>query len=197
VPDTDNTPHRDEADAKAWFYLDHWRDIEQWASLRGAAASLLDGLLLELGPKVEALAEELGGTYVTHGVEGGAYPGFGLRRTGWARSGLNCVSIVIQWERNKLLKPGANQWPFVAVLVDEPIKRSTRAALSGALGSARKQFGRNDPADDWLLWDYVSRTATRTPFPQKPLARRRLSGSAMSGTPLLQLSMGFRHLNGD
>ena len=39
-------PPRDDADAKAWFYLDRRRDIEERAGLRSDAAELFDRYLI-------------------------------------------------------------------------------------------------------------------------------------------------------
>ena len=53
-------PDRDDADAKAWFYLDNRTDLETWAALRTDASALLDRYLVALAPTFEELAEELG-----------------------------------------------------------------------------------------------------------------------------------------
>lgn len=54
---------RDDADAKAWFYLDRRRDIEEWADTRPDAAELFDRYLTALASVFEQLADELDAEY--------------------------------------------------------------------------------------------------------------------------------------
>ncbi|MBC9227654.1 hypothetical protein GL325_15105 [Aeromicrobium sp. 636] len=155
MSDPNPPANRDDADAKAWFYLDHWRDVEEWASLRADAARLLETRLLELGPEVEALGEEFQAATIVSDVESGNFPGYGLHRPEWNAIGYGGVSVVIQWERTKLLKPGSNQWPYVAVQVDGSVKSTALHTLAEGLSDVSKQFGGNRHSSTWPLWEYV------------------------------------------
>lgn len=112
-----HTPARDDADAKAWFYLDHRDDIETWAALRSDARQLLDKHLVGVADEMAELADQFGVELDTGDLESGSKPRAGPRRQSWHYNGIADVSVVVQWERARLLTPGSNEWPWVAVRV--------------------------------------------------------------------------------
>ena len=84
---------RDNADAKAWFYLDRRLDIEAWAGLRSDAAELFDRYLITLAPDFERLADELDAEYDTRLNDGAKFRWLGLRRASWEGFGLDAATI--------------------------------------------------------------------------------------------------------
>lgn len=76
-------PPRDDADAKAWFYLDRRRDIEEWAGLRSDAAELLDRYLITQAPDFERLADEFDAEYDTQPNDDAKFRWLGPRRASW------------------------------------------------------------------------------------------------------------------
>src|SRR3954453_19836437 len=149
VPDPITLPEREDADAKAWFFLDHRQDIETWAALRDDASRLVDRYLVALAPTFEELAVELDAEpeFGEDLESGGQWPTLGLRRTSWRYHGVADLSVVVEWERPRLLKPGPrNQWPFVAVRMprtqEDPQRRrevvEAVGAVHGQLKGGRK-----------------------------------------------------------
>lgn len=139
MDDLDAAP-RSELDARAWFYLDHRRDIEEWAGLRAEARQLLHTRLLGLGPLVEQLATDMGAQPYEADLEPGDRPRIGLRREAWVWNG-HQVAVVVEWQYAKLLNPeAANQWPYVAVRNDgggaDPARRQH---LERALADLRRE----------------------------------------------------------
>ena len=146
---------RNPTDARAWFYLDHRDDIETWAALRDDARDLLEGHLLTLEGAVGDLAAELDAEPFTADLDDGAWPRFGLRAPHWTFGGTQDVSVVLEWERSALLRPGPNEWPFVAVRLEEARKATNRwAELHSALAPARKAFA-GEANRPWPIWRYV------------------------------------------
>lgn len=119
-------PDRDDADAKAWFYLDNRADIEVWAALRADGRQVLDRYLVAAAPLIEELAEALGAEPDGGEVETGAWPRTGLRRTSWQHEGVHDVRIVVGWDRATLLTPGRNEWPWVGVCLPSDLADSER-----------------------------------------------------------------------
>ena len=150
---------RDDADAKAWFYLDHRADIEAWAALRDQGRQLVDKHLVGVAAAIEGLAEEFNAEFEINDLEAGPWPQVGLRRSSWLYEGVADVSVVVQWERARMLTPGSNEWPYVAVRLapdlagDERRKSVTeamklpRARLSG-YASRTHPFWRYVPLPD-------------------------------------------------
>lgn len=157
-----SAPHRDPADAKAWFYLDHRDDIEAWAALRSEARQLVDDQLVRLAVELRELAEEVGAEFEAADLEAGSWPRVGLRRSQWEQGGLADAAIVVAWERARLLTPGGNEWPYIAVRVPEGIDEARRSLLMSAMKSVRGQLGghssRNLP-----FWRYVECQAPLDP----------------------------------
>lgn len=149
-----HTGARDIADAKAWFYLDHRDDIETWAALRREARELLDRHLVGLSAPVGELAEELNAELETEDLESGSWPRIALRRAIWQHHGIHDVTVTVQWERARLLAPGSNEWPYVAVRVPSDADESRRRLINEAMKPVRRaldgQISRSFPC-----WNYV------------------------------------------
>jgi hypothetical protein len=68
------------------------------------------------------------------------------------------LSIVLEWERPRLLKPARNQWPFVAVRMprsqQDQQRRSQVVQATGAVHAQLKGGGKVDPP--WPYWRYVT-----------------------------------------
>jgi len=155
-----NRPGRDDADAKAWFYLDHRRDIEEWANLRGEGAALLERYLYGLEPAVQALADDLGADVEYGDTEAGENPRFGLYKPRWAHGDVVDVVVMIEWEAKKLLRGTYNQWPWVGVRLNgSPGAKERWDALAAALAPARKAL-KAEMHDPWPIWRYVEPAAT-------------------------------------
>jgi hypothetical protein len=156
MPDT--PPPRDEADAKAWFYLDHWRDIEEWAALRQEARLLLNRHLLDLSSCFEQLTAELDAEEASD-LEDDNWRWLGLRRRSWRRTGIQNASIGLQWYPEKLFAPGdANEWPFIAVYVEaEDEGHEVRRAITNELAGARSRLAGRQTTN-YPLWRYVRPT---------------------------------------
>lgn len=147
-------PLRRGEDAKAWFYLEHRRDIEAWAVLRQDAAAVVHDWLLALGPAVQVMADELGCEYEEVDLEDGPFPRFGLWRPAWQPGGGHDLSVVIEWERDALLTPGPNCWPFVAVRSEQSKADKDRwRQLTFALTAPRVNL-RAERDKPWPLWRY-------------------------------------------
>ena len=147
-------PDRRDDDAKAWFYLDHRRDIEAWIALRDDAAEVFHAHLLALEPAVQTMADSLGCEMETVDVPDGAWPRFGLWRPGWQTGGVRDLSVAIEWQRAALLVPGANCWPFVGVRSEGVEKDRQRwTELVAVLAPARAQL-RAAKSRPWPLWRY-------------------------------------------
>jgi len=149
------TAARDEADAKAWFYLDHRHDIETWVSLRAAARQLLDNYLIGVTALLEDFAEDVNAAVETHDLESGSWPRGELRRSSWLHKGIPDVSIVIEWERARLLTPGSNEWPYIAVRLPlDAADDVRRRQISDAMKPLRSQLkGSSSPR--FPFWRYV------------------------------------------
>ena len=154
---------RDPEDAKAWFYLDHRDDIEAWKALRPDARELLDKHLVGLDTQVEELAEELGVEPATEQLEAGSWPRAGLRRPTWQHRGMGDVGVVIEWERARLLTPGSNEWPYVAVRrVGEGADDGLRQRFNEAMKPIRARLG-GKASRNFPFWRYVSSEAPVDP----------------------------------
>lgn len=158
MPDPTTLPQPDDVDAKAWFYLNHRRDIETWVALRDDASQLVDRYLVALAPTFEELAVELDAEpELGDDLESGQWPTLGLRRQAWRHLGVADLSVVIEWERPRLLKPGRNQWPFVAVRMPRTQEdQRRRREVIHAVGSIHAQLKSGRKADvPWPYYRYV------------------------------------------
>lgn len=157
---------RDPVDAKAWFYLDHRADIEEWAALRGAGRDLVDRHLIALAADVEGLAAENGAKQYVHDLDpDGRFPRVGLGRATWQHGGHQDVTVVLEWERTALLVPkSSNPWPYVAVRVarrQEDVVR--RQAVFDAVAGLRREIGFSPSrkvTGQWPMWRYVKIPST-------------------------------------
>lgn len=147
--ETDGPERRDE-DAKAWFYLDHRDDIEAWASLRRTGGDLLDRYLVSEAALLEGWADEWSAEFESDSLEGGSTPRAGFYRAGWVGNGLTGLAVVVEWDRTKLLTPGAFEWPYVAVrwpsdLAGDDRRRQVSEALKGVRAQLKGQTGQSHP----------------------------------------------------
>lgn len=148
-------PPRDDADAQAWFYLDHRTDIETWAALRNDAARLLERYLLALTPQLDELSSDLDAEPYAQDLETGSWPRLGLRRTAWTHAGVNDISVLIEWERARLLSPN-RPWPYVGVRISPSQQDSARRQrVADALADVRRSLGAQR-AQAWPAWRYVT-----------------------------------------
>ncbi|TYP86911.1 hypothetical protein [Blastococcus xanthinilyticus] len=148
-------PSREDADAKAWFYLGHRPDIETWAGLRAEGRQLLEKHLMGVAGQVEELAEDFDAEFETNDLDSGSWPRAGLRRATWTHDGIADVSVVIQWERARLLTPGSNEWPYVAVrLPADAADEERRRQLSEAMKPVRAQLA-GSSSRTFPFWRYV------------------------------------------
>lgn len=156
MADVTDTPARADADARAWFYLDHRRDIEEWAALRPEAAAFLHTRLLELGPQVEDLAVELGAEpYDADLDDGGGLPRIGLRHQQWVSNG-HPVAVVVEWKPSALLDPhSGDRWPYVAVRNDGGTQDSVRRQQLTDLFTAVRKVHHGSSGTPWPFWRYV------------------------------------------
>lgn len=147
---------RDEADAKAWFYLDHREDIEAWAALRSEGKALLEKYLVGIATDLDEFAEEVGAARETTDLADGSWPTVGLYRTSWATGGVVDADVVVQWERSRLLARGAGtEWPYVGVRVRTDLDDTARRSqISEALRPFRSQFT-GKPSRNFPCWDHV------------------------------------------
>lgn len=144
----------DDADAKAWFYLDHRHDIESWAALRADAARLVEQYLRALVPTLSDLADEHGARVYERDLESGAWPRFGLFRDSWSHDGQHDVAVVAEWERSRLLS-GTRTWPYVGVRITPRQKDAERRqAVAAAVAPARRAFT-DARTSTWPAWQYV------------------------------------------
>lgn len=144
----------DDADAQAWFYLDHREDIETWAGLRSEAARLLERYLLALAPQLDELATELGAEAYAEDLEAGSWPRFGLRRGTWHHDGLSDITVIIEWDRSKLLSP-SKPWPYVGVrLSPSQVDPARRQRIFEALADFRRSTGAQR-SQTWPAWRFL------------------------------------------
>ena len=149
-------PPRDDADAKAWFYLDRRRDIEEWAGLRSDAAELFDRYLIALAPDFERLADEFDAEYDTWVNDGAKFRWLGLRRASWKDFGLDTATIGLQWYPDKLFQPANdNEWPFLGVYLeaqsqDDQRRRTVAKELEDVRSTLSGKASRN-----WPFWRYI------------------------------------------
>lgn len=150
-----STQTRDEADAKAWFYLDHRGDIEAWAALRTEGRSLFEKHLIGVAAELDEVAEQVGAERESSDLDSGSWPTAGMFRPTWATGGGVDVDVVVQWERSRLLTPGSNEWPYVGVRVRTDLEDDDRRRrIAESLGQFRPQFtGRS--SRNFPCWDYV------------------------------------------
>ena len=161
---------RDDADAKAWFYLDHREDIEAWKALRPLGRELLDNFMVREVAEIDEWADELSAVVESESLESGSIPRVGLRRAAWQSAGLAGLSVVVEWERARLLTPGSNEWPYVAVrwpadLSGDDRRRQLSEALKPVRAQLAGQSSRNFP-----YWRYVKPLSGR-PLDPEALAR--------------------------
>ncbi|MGY1985392.1 hypothetical protein ACI792_04125 [Blastococcus sp. SYSU DS0669] len=167
-------PTREDADAKAWFYLDHRHDIETWAALRAEGRQLLDKHLVGVAAQLEELAEEFDAELETNDLDSGSWPRAGLRRLAWQHNGTADVSVAIQWERARLLTPGPNEWPYVAVrLPADAADEERRRQLSEAMRPVRAQL-KGSSGRTFPFWRYVQ-PASGAPLDPDALTREILT----------------------
>ncbi|CCH89527.1 protein of unknown function [Modestobacter italicus] len=105
--------------------------------------------------QLEELAEELDAELETNDLDSGSWPRGGLRRPIWQHNGTADVSVVIQWERARLLATGSNEWPYVAVRLpadtaDEERRRQISEAMRPVRAQLKGSSGRTFP-----FWRYV------------------------------------------
>ena len=154
MPDPTGFPPRDDADAKAWFYLEHRRDIEAWAAIQGDASLLLERYFLFLAEQLEELAEELNAETSSEDLESGPLPRFGLRRRSWNHAVLGDVTVAAGWDRSNLLRRG-NEWPYVGVHVTpDQEDGERRRRITDAVSRLRSQPGMHK-SYRWPAWKYV------------------------------------------
>lgn len=149
MSETDRPERRDE-DAKAWFYLDHRHDIEAWKSLRPLGSDLLHGYLVNEAALLEEWVDDLSAEFESDSLDVGPTPRAGFFRTGWLANGLTGLSVVIEWDRTRLLTPGAFEWPYVAVrwpaeMAGDDRRRQVNEALKGVRTQLKGQTGRSHP----------------------------------------------------
>lgn len=148
---------RDDADAKAWFYLDHRRDIEEWAALRLEAGQLLDRYLLDLAPHFERLAAELNADWDGDlEMERHSWRWLGLCRRSWHNVGLQKATIGLEWYPNQLFSPHDKyEWPYLAVYAQSSGQDDVRClAIKDDLAGVRSRLD-GHAAGDYLFWRYV------------------------------------------
>lgn len=168
-------PPRDDADAKAWFYLDRRRDIEEWAGLRSGAAELFGRYLITLVPDFERLADEFDAEYDTQLNDDAKFRWLGLRRASWKDFGLDTATIGLQWYPDKLFQPrNASEWPFLGVYLQaqgqaDQRRRTVVHALADVRSALSGSVGR-----DWPFWRYVRPTAGAESVDPGELARSAL-----------------------
>ncbi|GAA2014221.1 hypothetical protein [Nocardioides kribbensis] len=147
---------RDEADAKAWFYLDHREDIEAWASLRSEGRALLEKSLVGIATDLDEFAEEVSAARETTELADGSWPTVGLYRTRWATGGIADADVVVQWERSRLLVRGAGtEWPYVGVRIRTDLDDTARRSqICEAVRPFRSQFT-GKPSRNFPCWGHV------------------------------------------
>lgn len=105
-------------DERVRFYFRHREEIEQWAALRGEAATAVDEWLAQLAPDIAALAASLGATVRVHAIigEDQDWPLFQLSDARWGFGELEGphASIALQWWRGRTIMRGTSL-PFVGV----------------------------------------------------------------------------------
>ena len=145
-------------DERVQFYLRHAEQIEQWASLRSAAASAVDGWLADLVPHIEELARELGSD-VRVGVNVGddvGYPLYRLTHSAWGFDGQDDppASIALEWVRARTTISGASK-PYVGLRAPKTHDIGARLRASEAVAQARR--GRRDTSNAWWVgYSFVS-----------------------------------------
>lgn len=170
-------PLREDADVKAWFYLDRWRDIEDWAALRPEARRLLNQYLLNLAPYFEQLGAGLDAEDDNDLQEDQDWRWLGLRRRSWQCADLQAASIGLQWYPDKLLTPAdENEWPFLGVYVEVRNEDGElRRAIANELASVRSRQGGRQRGN-YLFWRYVRPADGAQAVDPHELARRALEG---------------------
>lgn len=150
-----STDARDDGDAKAWFYLDHREDIETWAALREEGRQLLDRHLVGIAALLEGMAGEVNARFYTDDLDSGPWPRAGLSCRHWLWKGWADVSVVVQWERGRLLTPGSNEWPYVGVRIrDAQADEDRRRQIVGAMKPVLSNFT-GKPTRNFPVWRYV------------------------------------------
>jgi hypothetical protein len=165
-------PARDDADAKAWFYLDHRSDLEKWAAQRNDAAEVLQQYLRSLEPAMAEMAGAVDAEVDQKEYDDGAYGVIGIHRVAWTHDGLNDVSVTMEWEPESLLDPnGRNEWPYTAVRFhgDKDDKERWRQ-LQSALAPVRKR-GQGRSGYPWPYWRYAYPPAHMLALEPEALAR--------------------------
>jgi hypothetical protein len=141
---------------KAWFYLDHRHDIESWAALRADAPQLLDNHLVKITDRVADLAEEVGAEVWSRDLDSGSCPTAGLRRPTVAAPRHGGRDRRHPVERSKLLTPGSNDWPYVAVrLPADAIDEQRRREIRDAFKPVRDQL-KGTASPSYQFWRYVA-----------------------------------------
>lgn len=106
--DGTDTP-RPDVPARARFYFDHHRRIEEWAALRREAAAALHEQLVALSEQLQAdLTDRDDILCRTADVEEGGYPRVILERPHWRRVGEASApyGIALEWERTLIDRMG-------------------------------------------------------------------------------------------
>lgn len=98
-----------EVDARARFYFDNYKRIEEWAALRREAASALHEQLVTLSEQLQADTAGRDDLLCrTADIEEGGYPRVILERPQWQREGEASApyGIALEWERNLIDRLG-------------------------------------------------------------------------------------------
>ncbi|BEL05103.1 hypothetical protein Q0Z83_032940 [Actinoplanes sichuanensis] len=144
-------------DEKTKFYLRHWSQIQEWASLRGEAVKEI-GAAAQRGaegvdPAILAAAESEWFTV-------GSSQTFELTRSSW-RLGAFRATIALQWTEAGLLVDGDSTWPYVGVRI-ESANRFTKDRLASRLTERLRtpavQLGwtHSQLSQGWLWWRFVT-----------------------------------------
>lgn len=122
--------------------------------MRGEARQLLHRHLVGVVAGLEELAEELAALTVTSDLEAGSFPMAELHRPSWQHQDVHDVGLVMQWERARLLMPGGNEWPYVAVRVPTGAVEERRRRINEAMKPVRLQL-RSQSSPSFPYWRYV------------------------------------------
>lgn len=139
-------------DPRIEFYLRHWPEIEEWASIRRDVRHSAHEFYASLADDLEEVAAEIGDD-VEVVFEDPGYPYVGLCRSGWRGEEVPRVAVVFEWQRSSSTFTDGWRMLGVRVAMREDGGKELTEQVRDILFPIREQAGfPNSNKTYWPAW---------------------------------------------